>query len=73
MQYLEGYKVNEMWECDFRQCCRQHPHIYQFMDSMRPGFVQHHKGKITENNMLELVVTGQLFGLIKVDIEVPAQ
>ena len=72
--YLKrDHQVVEIWECEFRQYCRQHPQIYDFMDARRPGFFREHKGKITENAVLEGVVNGELFGMVEVDIRVPKQ
>ena len=67
------HHVVEMWECEFGQYCSKHPQIYAFIDSMRPGFFRDHKGKITENHILEGVITENLFGMVEVDIEVPSQ
>ena len=73
-KYLKReHHVIEMWECEFRDYCRQHPQIYTFIDAMRPGFFQNHKGKITEDKILEGVVKGNLFGMVEVDIEVPQE
>ena len=73
-KYLKReHHVIEMWECEFRDYCRQHPQIYTFIDAMRPGFFQNHKGKITEEKILEGVVKGNLFGMVEVDIEVPQE
>ena len=72
--YLErNHHVVEIWECEFRQFCRQNPQIYDFIDARRPGFFREHKGKITENTVLEGVLTGGLFGMVEVDILVPDQ
>ncbi|MCG8047362.1 MAG: hypothetical protein N0E48_17320, partial [Candidatus Thiodiazotropha endolucinida] len=67
------HRVIVMWECQFRQYCRQHPQIYDFIDNLRPGFFQSHRDKITEKYILEGVVHGALFGMVEVDIEVPQQ
>ncbi|MCG7866661.1 MAG: hypothetical protein JAY74_09850, partial [Candidatus Thiodiazotropha taylori] len=70
--YLKrDHHVVEMWECEFRQYCRQHPQISDFIDARRPGFFRDHKGKITENIVLEGVINGELFGMVEVDIQVP--
>ena len=55
------------------QYCRQNPAVYDFIDSQRPGFFREHKGKITEDIILQGVDTGTLFGMVEVDIEVPDQ
>ena len=69
----QNHHVVEMWECQFRQYCRQNPAVYDFIDSQRPGFFREHKGKITEDIILQGVDTGTLFGMVEVDIEVPDQ
>ena len=70
-KYLKReHHVTEMWECEFRDYYCQHPQIYTFINAMRPGFFQNHKGKITEDKILEGVVKGNLFGKVEVDIEV---
>ncbi|XP_053391895.1 uncharacterized protein LOC128554634 [Mercenaria mercenaria] len=68
-----GNEVIEMWECEFRQYCRANPDIYTFIDRERPSFFQSHKGKTDENQILEAVVKGELFGMVEVDIEVSEQ
>ena len=65
------HQVMEMWECQFRQYCRQNPAIYDFIDTNHPGFFQKHKGKISEDTILAGVVNEELFGMIEVNIEVP--
>ena len=72
--YLQKeHRVIEMWECQFRQYCHQHPQIYDFIDSQRPGFFRHHKGKKTADAILDGVDSGELFGMVEVDIQVPDQ
>ena len=61
------HQVIEMWECQFRQYCRQNPAIYDFIDAMRPGFFQKHKAKISEDTILEGVVNEEFFGMVEVD------
>ena len=67
------HNVIEMWECQFRQYCSQNSAIYDFIDGKRPGFFRNHKGKITEDSILEGVLKGDLFGMVEVDIQVPEQ
>ena len=68
------YNVNtviEIWECAWDRLCRQTRQIYEFIDSMRPGFYQRHKGKITQNDIMKGVLEGELFGMVEVDLQVP--
>ena len=52
-----GYEVVEKWECEFN---REHP----------PP-VRDHRGAMTMTDIIDKVKTGQLFGLVKVDILTP--
>ncbi|KAJ8311825.1 hypothetical protein KUTeg_010638 [Tegillarca granosa] len=75
-RYLQqqGYKVIELWECQYKEFCRQHPKMYDVINKSRPDFFQKHKYKnVTEDQILQAVVNDQLFGAIEVDIEVPEQ
>ncbi|XP_053395936.1 uncharacterized protein LOC123525701 isoform X2 [Mercenaria mercenaria] len=68
-----GFNVVEMWECEFRDYCKTHPKIYWIRDQCRPIFCQKHRGKVTENQILNGVRTGELFGMVECDIEVPEE
>ena len=59
VEYLEhlGYTVVQKWECDFK---REHP---------PPKSTQ--RKTLTEQEILNMVRTGELFGLVKVDIFTP--
>ena len=67
------HDVIEMWECQIHRYCRENPTIYDFINSMRPSFFRNHKGKITDNLILQGVDSGALFGMVEVDIEVPQE
>lgn len=69
----QGYKVVEMWECEFRAFCKDHPKIYAIRNACRPTFSQKHRGPVTESQILNGIRSGQLFGMVEVDIEVPEQ
>lgn len=69
----QGFTVVEMWECQFREYCRDNPEIRSFIDSMRPTFFRNRRGSVTEKDLLNGVVKGELFGMVEVDIEVPEE
>ena len=69
----EGYNVVEMWECEFRDFCKSHPKIYGIRNQCRPTFSQKHRGKVNEAQIINGIRTGQLFGMVECDIEVPEQ
>lgn len=69
----EGFTVVEMWECEFRHFCKAHPKIYGIRDKCRPTFAQKHRGAVTETQIIDGVQSGQLFGMVECDLEVPDQ
>ncbi len=62
-----------MWECEFKRFKDDHPRIYGMINGSRPRFAQRNRGKVTESEILKSVRDGDLFGMVEVDIEVPAQ
>ena len=70
-EYLEslGYKVHEMWECQFKNSIA-------FIDEAirnrySPLFYRHHKHPLSRETLLSAIQSGALFGMAEVDIEVP--
>ena len=72
-QYIrdKGFNLVEMWECDFQKMCKENPDLQKFIDNKQPAFYQKHKGKVSEQQILNGVSTERLFGMVEVDIEVP--
>jgi hypothetical protein len=66
----QGYQVVEMWECHFRNDIRNKPALKAFVESRKPQTPQR---ATTENEIMEGVISGQLFGMVEVDISVPEQ
>ncbi|KAJ8300697.1 hypothetical protein KUTeg_022216 [Tegillarca granosa] len=64
----KGCIVIEKWECEFREYCKKHLEIYQFINSRRPGHIAE---RLRKKHILKAVRDNELFGLIEVDIEVP--
>lgn len=67
----KGYKVEEMWECEFDEFCKPRPVIHALDWEMRPAFYRKHRGKVNEKQILDGVKSETLFGMVEVDIEVP--
>ena len=69
-RYIEekGYNVDEMWECErwnlykTRTCVKEH---------LRESFL--YKRPLTEGSLLEQIGSGELFGYVECDIEVPEE
>ncbi len=60
-----------MWECQFRDYCKRHPAIYDIIYESRPNFTQRHRGAVTAHQILSGIRSGELFGMVEVDIQVP--
>ena len=71
-RYLQsqGFNVIEKWECDFRSEMRSDAMLKAFIKSRSPETPQR---AINEREILAGVLSGQLFGMVEVDISVPDQ
>ena len=66
----KGFHVVEMWECQFREQMRNDPNLKAFVESRLPKTPQR---SVNETEILAGVQSGQLFGMVEVDICVPDQ
>ena len=66
----EGYNVVELWECEWRRMKKTNPLLRRFLFSefKRP---LDHCWALNEQQILESVVNGTLFGVVECDIRVP--
>ena len=67
----QGYHVVEMFECEYKSFCKQHPKIYEIAIRSRPNFARHFPRPVSETHILNAAQTGDLFGMIECDISVP--
>lgn len=67
----EGYQVVEIWECEYRELKRVRPDLRAIADQSLPTFYKTHKSDVTENQILQAVYDGSLFGMVEVDITTP--
>ena len=65
-----GFNVVEMWECKFREQMRTDPNLKAFIEKRLPKTPQR---SVTEKEVLAAVQSGQMFGMVEVDICVPDQ
>lgn len=72
-QYIQerGYKLNQIWECEFRNLKTSSKSLQNLINKKSPPFFRHYKRKVSESEILEAVYDGRLFGMIEVDICVP--
>ena len=66
-----GYNIKKIWECDFRKQIRNNPELSQFIETQKPKYYKKDKKSLTEDQLLDGVRSGELFGALEVDIEVP--
>ena len=67
----ENYEVIEMYECEFYQLIKQDRDLKDFIDAQKPPFYKKNPGEVDEEDILEAVKAGDLFGMVEVDISVP--
>jgi len=65
---MQGYRLVEKWECQFRNDMRRDSKLKAFVDSRKPPTPQRF---VTENEILQAVANGRLFGMVECDIRVP--
>lgn len=72
-QYIQerGYRLNQIWECEFRNLKTSSKSLQNLINKKSPPFFRHYKRKVSESEILEAVYDGRLFGMIEVDISVP--
>lgn len=63
------YIFEEIWECDYHEWVKQFPGKPE-QKSLLPPFTKTHRGSLTEDNILQAVLMGDLFGMVEIDIEV---
>ena len=67
----QGYNLVRIWECEFREQCKNCKDLQSFTDSFLPNFYQKHKTAISEARLLQAVRDDDIFGMFEVDIAVP--
>ena len=68
-----GYKVREIWECEFDDMCSENKSLKDFLKKQSPSFLSKHPGCVTEKIIINAVKNEELFGMVEVDIEVPSE
>ncbi len=72
-EYLQklGYNVTEMWECEWREKCKNDPDVKAFLHSHFPPITEQTPDCMTEAEVLAAIQSDEFFGLVEVDIMVP--
>ena len=64
--------VVHIQECQYKRLCKSDSELFQFCESRLPPFYRFHRyGGRTEETILKAVQSGNLSGMVEVDIEVP--
>ena len=64
-----GYQLIEMWECEWKKMKTENPALQQFLRKFRRPL--DYKQTMNEQQILEAIQEGSLFGLVEWDIKVP--
>ena len=72
-QYIRstGIELTVIYECEFMQLKRDNPEIKSVINDMLPQFYVNHPRCASSSTILKAVESGELTGLIQVDIRVP--
>lgn len=72
IQYLRerGFQVVELWECEFADLVEADETLQETIARSQPLFYRNHRGKTTEEAIINAVQSEELFGMVEVDIMV---
>ena len=66
-----NYKINVIWECEYRKELRKNDDMKKFINESLPVFYKKKPKCVTQDEILEAVMKEELFGFIECDIRVP--
>ncbi len=74
-QFLEnmGYSVESIWECEYKEQYENAPLMDEVKLKLLPSFYSCNPGKLTQHAITTAVISGDLFGVVEVDIQVPEE
>ena len=64
-----GYEFCEIWECEWTKMKSENKDVQDFLKEYRHGHIM--KRKVSDKEILDSVLSGELFGMLEVDIHVP--
>jgi G:T-mismatch repair DNA endonuclease (very short patch repair protein) len=68
----KGYKVFEIYECEFMKMKRGNWNLRNFINKYSSPFTRGKNRKVNEEEILEGILSEKLYGMVEVDISVPA-
>ena len=66
-----GMELRVIYECEFAEMKKNNPEIHHAVDEMLPSFYLAHPHQISSETILKGVESGELTGMLQVDIRVP--
>ena len=67
----QNYRIEYIWESDYRDMLRNNPDMKLFIDDSHPVFYKKNPYQVTQEQIIEGVMSEELFGFVEVDIQVP--
>ena len=64
-----GYRVEKIKECEYKKYIKPHMNYDKYL----PAYYRQHKRSLSEAKILKDVEQGHVYGMVEVDIEVPAE
>ncbi len=73
-EFLEnlGYVVETIWECEYLEQYENCALMDEVKLTLLPSFYSSNPGTITKTDITSAIISGELFGAVEVDIEVPS-
>ena len=68
-----GYNVVTIWECEYEKMKKNSPELRKFLQNRRASCYKRYKNTLTEQEIIDGVLSGELFGMLEVDICIPSQ
>ena len=67
----QGYEVNYIWECEYRELLKNNSQIREFVRERSPTFYKNNPNEVTEDKIINGLLNDELFGFVECDISVP--
>ena len=66
-----GYRVHRIRECEYKKLKKENVELREFLNKRKPKFYKSYKQTLTQDEILDGVKSGNLFGFVEVDVSVP--
>lgn len=66
-----GYEVESIFECEFLKIIKDKPLLFKEVNKYKPLFTQKHPYSVSEQQIIDGIKSGELFGFVLCSIHVP--